>query len=462
MRPRAIALRLACAVQALALLTPVAAQGLRPGGSLLPQRPATAPAPASSASQQPADFIVAVVNNDPITNGDVRQGMRRFAQQLQEQGQALPPQDQFARQVLERLISERAQLQVARDSGVKVEDALVNQAEQQIARNNQISVAELRRRLEADGMSPRQFREDLREQLMLQRLRERDFESKSRVSDVEVDRYIAEQRATAADPNNVELNLGHLLIAVPEGASVSQVAQLQSRAQRALERARAGEDFGKLGQEYADGRDLGATGAPVGPRPLERLPTLFVQAVQGVPEGGVTNVVRSAAGFHIVKVYERKQAGMPGAAVTQSRARHILLRPGPQLTEAQAVQRLADFKRRIQAGQADFAQLAREHSQDGSAREGGDLGWVNPGTFVPEFEDTLNGLQPGQIADPVISRFGVHLVQLMERRQSKLSDQELRELARNQLREKKIEEAYLAWAEEVRGRAFVQYREPPR
>lgn len=439
MRQHAIALWLACAVQAIALVPPAAAQ---------------------QASPQPADYIVAVVNSEPITNNEVRQRASRFAQQMQEQGQTVPPKAEFMRQVLERLISEKAQLQVARENGVKIDEALVDQAEQHIARANQIPVTELRRRLQADGMSPRQFREDLREQLMLQRLREREVESRGRVTELEIDRFLAEQEAASKDPNSAELNLGHILIAVPENASVGDTAQLQAKAQRVLDRARAGEDFAKLGQEFSDGRDFGATGAPVGPRPLDRLPPLFIQAVQNVPEGGVSALVRSAAGFHIVKVYERRRGGL-GTTVVQSHARHILLRPAPNLTETQAVQRLADFKRRVLAGQADFAQLARQFSQDASAANGGDLGWANPGLFVPEFEEAMNALQPGQIADPVISRFGVHLIQLIERRQAKLTDKEMRELARNALREKKMDEAYATWAQEVRGRAFVDYRDPP-
>jgi peptidyl-prolyl cis-trans isomerase SurA len=440
-RQSAAAVALACAAQALVLAAPAYAQG--------------------RSTPQPADHIVAVVNSEPITNSEVRMRMTRFAQQLQEEGQPLPPRDAFARQVLERLISEKAQLQMARDNGVKIEDAQVDQAEQHIARTNQITVAEMRRRVEADGMSVKQFRENLREQLMLQRLREREFASKGRVTELEIDQFLAQQEAAAKDPNNVELNLGHILIGVPENASEAQVAQLQARAQRALERARAGEDFSKLGQEYRDGRDVGATGTPVGARPLDRLPPLFVQAVQNVPEGGVSGIVRSAAGFHIIKVYERRKGGLPGATVVQSHARHILLRPGPNLTEAQALQRLADYKRRILAGQADFAQLARDNSQDASARNGGDLGWSSAGMFVPEFEEAMDSLAPGQIADPVITRFGVHLVQLLERRQAKLTEKELREVARNMLREKKIDEAYVSWAEDVRGRAWVEYRDPP-
>jgi peptidyl-prolyl cis-trans isomerase SurA len=199
----------------------------------------------------------------------------------------------------------------------------------------------------------------------------------------------------------------------------------------------------------------------MGLRGADRYPQLFVDAVQSLPEGGVSGVVRSGAGFHVLKVVEKRQGGMPGVNVTQNHARHILLRPNAQLGEKAAIERLADFKRRVQAGQADFAQLARENSQDASASRGGDLGWANPGLFVPEFEDVINGLAPGQIADPFVSRFGVHLVQLLERRVNRLSEREQRDIARNLVREKKLDEAYAQWAQDVRNRAYVEFREPP-
>jgi len=200
----------------------------------------------------------------------------------------------------------------------------------------------------------------------------------------------------------------------------------------------------------------------VGLRTADRLPPLFVEATRNLNTGGVSDIVRSAAGLHIVKVLEKRQGSVPGVNVTQTRARHILLRPAADLTEAAAVARLADFKRRVESGQADFADLARQFSQDASARNGGDLGWANPGLFVPEFEDVLNTLAPGQIGEPVVSRFGVHLIQLMDRRQTTLSQREQREIARNVVREKKLDEAYTQWAQEVRGRAYVEFREPPR
>ena len=196
-------------------------------------------------------------------------------------------------------------------------------------------------------------------------------------------------------------------------------------------------------------------------RSADRLPPLFVEATKNVRTGGIAAIVRSGAGFHVLKVIEKRQAGLPSVQVVQTRVRHILLRPGPQLSESAAVARLADWRKRVEAKDADFAALAREFSQDGSAREGGDLGWANPGQFVPEFEEVVNGLAPGQMAPPVVSRFGVHLIQVLERREATLSEREQRDMARNLVREKKLDEAFNLWAQEVRGRAYVEIRQPP-
>jgi peptidyl-prolyl cis-trans isomerase SurA len=446
------ALGLACAALAIALALPAAAQGLRvPSAPVAPR--------AADAGPRAADFIVAVVNSEPITNNEVRYRMIRFAKQMQ-QGQPLPPVNEFARQVLERLISEKAQLQLAQENGVRVEEGTVDLAEQGVARQNQVGVPELRRRMLADGMTVAQFREDLRNQLILTRLRERELESKVKVSDLEVDQFIREQQGSSRDLSAVELNLAHILVAVPETASVAQVAALQARAQRVLERARAGEDFSTLAREYSDAPDAKASGGLVGMRTADRYPPLFVQAVEALPAGGISDLVRSGAGFHVIKVVEKKQPGLAGISVTQTHARHILLRPTPQLTESAAIAKLEDLRKRIEGG-ADFAQLAREFSQDASGPNGGDLGWSSPGMYVPEFEEALNSLAPRQVSQPVVSRFGVHLIQVLERRQAKLSEREQREVARNALREKKLDEAYLQWAQEVRGRAYVEMREPP-
>lgn len=450
---RLLALGLACAGQ-IAIALPAAAQ-LRTTPGFGTSRPLLA----VPSGPRAADFIVAVVNSEPITNNEVRTRMVRYEQQLAQQGSPMPPRSQLAREVLERLITERAQLQLARSTGVRVDEPVVDQAEQTVARQNSISVEELRRRLTAEGMNVAQFREDLRNQILLQRLRDRELEQRARVSELDIDAFLRDQAQN--DPALTQLNMAHILVGVPENATEAQVAQLQAKAQGLFDRARAGEDFSKLARENSDAGGAAQNGGVVGLRTADRLPPLFVEAVRNVPEGGITGPIRSAAGFHIVKVLEKRQTAAGGMAVTQNHARHILLRPEPQLSEAQALQRLAEFKRRVQAGQADFAALAREHSQDASARNGGDLGWASPGMFVPEFEEVLNSLAPGQIADPIVSRFGVHLIQLLERRQSTMSAREQREVVRNLLRERKMDEAYVQWAQEVRGRAYVELREPP-
>ena len=456
MNSRFLALALACAVLP-AAFAPASAQGLRVSPLIAPR----APAPARDTGPRAADFIVAVVNSEPITNYEVRARMVRFEQQLAQQGAPMPPREQLAREVLDRLITEKAQLQVARESGIHVDDQVVDQAEQSVARQNGFDVAELRRRLAASGMDVAKFREDLRNQVTLQRLRDREVERRVKVSELDIDQYLKEQQLNGSDPAMMELNLAHILVAVPENATEAQVAAAQAKAQGLLARARAGEDFAKLARENSDGAGAAQNGGVIGLRSGDRLPPLFLQAAKDLKEGGVSDIVRSSAGFHIVKVLERKDLGSAGMTVTQTHARHILLRPGPQLTEQQARQRLADYKRRIEAGQADFGQLAKEVSQDASARNGGDLGWASPGMFVPEFEEVLNGLAPGQVSDPIVSRFGVHLIQLLERRQAKMSEREQREVVRNLVREKKLDEAYVQWAEEVRGRAYVELREPP-
>jgi peptidyl-prolyl cis-trans isomerase SurA len=457
MNQRLYALWVICAAQALAFALPAGAQGLR----VSPQLGAARSTPRiADNTPRPADFIVAVVNSEPITNNEVRTQVFRAEQQLTQQGQAVPPRAELARQVLERLISDRAQLQLARENGIKVDDSLVDLAEQNVARQNQIDVAELRRRLSAEGIALAQYRENLRDQLLLTRLRERELESRGKVTDLEVDQYIRAQLGST-ELSALELNLAHILVAVPENANEAQIAGLRARAQRAVDRARAGEDFIKLAREFSDAPGVSTNGGVIGVRTADRYPPLFVESIKELPEGAVSDIVRSGAGFHIIKILERHQGGLPGARIVQSHVRHILLRPSAQLSEAAARAQLADFRKRILAKQADFAELARQFSQDASGPNGGDLGWTNPGLFVPEFEEVINSLSPGEIAEPMVSRFGLHLVQLLERRQATLTDREQRELARNLLREKKLDEAYVLWAQEVRGRAYVEMREPP-
>jgi peptidyl-prolyl cis-trans isomerase SurA len=410
---------------------------------------------------RPADYIVAVVNSEPITNSEVRARLARIEQQLARERTAAPPRAELIRQVLERLIIERAQAQAARQAGIKVDEAAIDEAERNVARQNGVEAAEFRRRLAADGISQAVFRDDLRNQILLSRMREREVEGRIRVTEAEIDQFLREFQSASA--GEAELNLAQILVAIPEAVTAPQLEALMAKARRLQAQARAGEDFTALARQASDATGMAPGGAgnggAFGLRPVDRYPSLFVEATAALPVGGVSDVVRSGAGFHVLKVLEKRQSG--GMTVVQTRARHILLRPNAQQPEATARQRLLEYRQRIQAGQADFAALAREHSQDGSAPGGGDLGWANPGMFVPEFEEVMDDLAPGQIAEPFVSRFGVHLLQVLERRRAALSPREQREVARNQLRRKKGEEAYVQWAQDVRGRAFVDLREPP-
>lgn len=441
---------------ALALL---AAQAANAQGLRTPVAPSSLTASASASPATAADFIVAVVNSEPITNHEVRRQLERVVQQLAVQRRPAPDLATLAPQVLDDLINQKAQLQLARDTGLRVEASALDEAEQSIAVQNQIDVAELHRRLQRDGQSVAQFRAQLHDQILLQRLIERDVQPRVRVADTEVEQYLRDQQTTPPS-GDIELNLSQILVAVSETATPAQVEALRARAQRALERARKGDDFAALVREFSDATDL-TVGGQLGLRTASRYPELFVAATQALAVGDVADLVRSPAGFHVLKVIEKINPNLPTMAVTQSHARHILLLPGANLSEATARAQLGDFKKRVVNGLADFAALAREHSQDGSAASGGDLGWSSPGMFVPEFEAVLNRLAPGEVSDPLLSRFGLHLIQLLARRQASLSPQEQREAVRAMLRDKKSQQVYRTWAQDVRARAYVELREPP-
>jgi peptidyl-prolyl cis-trans isomerase SurA len=328
----------------LAVMT-LAAQTLQAQGLRVPAATPSAPAASPASVTTQADHIVAVVNSDPITRGDVREEMSRIAMQLQQQGRPVPSGAGFASEVLESLINRKAQLQHAQETGVRIEESAINQAELNIALQNQFDVAELHRRVVRDGVSVKQFRATLADQITLQRLREREVDSRVRVSDQEVEQYQNEQR-TVVDLSTLQLNLAHILVSVPENASAIQIEALRVRAQRALDRAKAGEDFAALVREFSEASEV-KNGGQLGLRPASRYPELFVQATQLLAVGDLAELVRSAAGFHVLKVIEKVVPGAPTAAVTQSRARHILLVPGASLSEAQARAQLADFKKRV-------------------------------------------------------------------------------------------------------------------
>jgi peptidyl-prolyl cis-trans isomerase SurA len=428
----------------------VEAQGLQ----LQSSQSLSLPAPVGT---RQVDFVVALVNSEPITNSELQGELQRVQQQFALQRRPLPDKNELARQVLERLIGDQIQLQLARQSGIRIDEAAVDLAEQNVARQNQLSVADMRRQLVAEGVSMPQFRTQLRNQLTLTRLRERELAPRGRVTELEIDQYLREAQSNSG-PTTQQINLAQILVAVPDDASDAQVATLRARAEALLARIRAGEDFNNLARTASDAPDR-SNGGQLGMRTSDRYPSLFVDATQALALGEVSALVRSGAGFHLLKVMERQDANLPPATVMQTRSRHILLRPGPQLSEAAARDRLLGYRGQIQAGQADFAALARQHSEDSSAAQGGDLGWANPGMFVPEFEQIMNRLAPGQVGEPLVSRFGVHLIEVLERRRVETSQREQREAVRGLLRDKKLEEAYLLWAQDQRSRAYVELRE---
>ena len=402
------------------------------------------------------DYIVSIVDSVPITNHDVALRAPQLRDQLKQQGRPVPEGDALLRAALERLIVEKALLQHAKETGITIEDEAVTQAEQRLAAQNQLSVEALHKKIKSEGSSVEGLRQTLRDQLTLQRLTERNVPNRIKVSDIEIDEAVRE-RQNATMGTNPDIELGHVLIAVPEKASETEIAELQTKAQTVLANLKRGDDLARVAKEFSDGTERDKGGL-MGLRAANRYPTLFVDATKNLNVGDVT-LVRSGAGFHILKLVTKRASSV--LTITQTHPRHILLRPGGQLSQTTARAQLAEYKRQIEAGHADFAKLAREHSQDASGPEGGDLGWVSPGMFVPEFEEVMNKLQPGQIADPAISRFGVHLIQVLERREAPISEREVREMVRNSLREKKFDETYQLWAQEVRGRAYVEYRDAP-
>lgn len=430
-------------------------QSLRlPGGAS-----AVAPGVAGTSAgvQRASDYIVAVVNSEPITNLQVRQEMQRLAQFLAQQQQQMPPTDVLAEQALSRLINDRTQIQYAREIGVKVEDFSIDEAELSIARQNQVDMAEMYRRLSAEGISRSQFRNNLRDQMLLSRVREREVTQRIRVSELDIDQYLLEQKASSSQ-TLTEVNIAHILLALPESPTAAQQAAAEAKAQQIVARARAGEDFSKLAREISQAPDA-EVGGIFGLRPADRYPPLFVEAVRKLDVGGLTTV-RSGAGVHILRLLDKRAAGGPATSVVQARVSHILLRPTASMNEAAAAARLSDLRKRILSGQTSFEAAAKEFSQDGSAAQGGDLGWTVPGQFVPEFEAAVEKLQPGEISEPLISRFGAHLILLRERKSTALSEREQREAVRALLREKKYDEAFLAWSREIRARAYIDLREP--
>jgi len=402
------------------------------------------------------DRIVAVVNSEVITRSDLRLRVGQVTRQLSRQGTPLPPADVLERQVLERQIMERLQIQLANETSLRVDDVTLERALGRIADNNKLSMTDFRKALERDGITWDRFREEVRNEILLTRVREREVEGRIVISDAEVNNFLA-------NPENVvgqeEYNLAHILFRAPEGASPEQLARLRAKAEDVAARVARGEAFDKLAASYSDAPDA-LSGGNLGWRSAERLPGVFAEAVTSLKPGETTPILRSAAGFHIVKVMDRKGGSQSAAAtqVQQTRARHILIKTSEVVSDADARRRLTELRERLVQGGANFAELAKQHSADISAAKGGDLGWVYPADTVPEFEQAMDALKPGEVSQPIQSPFGWHLVLVEERRVQDISDDRKRAAARNALRERKSDEAYQDWLRQLRDRAYVEYR----
>lgn len=456
------------------LFQPVAAAALllsaALAGSASWAQPARPAAPAASAASAPAapvrppleprtlkpgDYIAAVVNSDVVAASEVIQRTARLREEARQRGGGVT-NEQLHKQALDSLIDERVLVTYARENGPRVDEPELDRVVANVATQNKLTQEELRRRLAQEGIDYKRFRENLRDQMLSERVREREVQGRIRITDGDIDKYLDERQA--ALQQRAELNLAQILVPVPENSPASVVAERQARAESALARVRGGEDFAKVAREISEDANKDR-GGEIGLRAADKLPDVFVEAVREVKEGEVRpQLLRSGAGFHVLKVLERKNSKSINTVV-QTRARHILLRPSEQLSPEQAARRLVEFKRAIESGRASFEQLARANSEDGSAQDGGDLGWVAPGGFVPEFEQAMDDLPLRGISNPVPSRFGIHLIQVLERRDVVLDTKQLRDQARMALRERKYEEAYDDWMRELRARAFIETRE---
>jgi peptidyl-prolyl cis-trans isomerase SurA len=427
-----------------------------PSTTLAPSRadPRLAPAASIAAPRvQPVDRIVAVVNDEVITANDLSERVNMITKQLQRQGGQMPATDVLSRQILERMINDLLQVQLAKETGVKVDDATLDRTIERIAQENQMSMTDFRSALERDGVRYTKFREDIRNEILLARLREREVEKDIVVTDAEVETEMARQAKEASSDS--EFNISHVLVLVPPQATPDQIEQRRRKALLALSELRRGTNFAQVAATYSDAPDA-TQGGTLGWRPSARLPALFLETLEKLNPGEVSDILRSPNGFHIVKLIEKRGKAAAGG-VQQTHVRHILLRQREGLSSQEARNRLTQLRERIVAG-ADFGDLAKQQSEDSSAAKGGDLGWVAPGDTVPEFEKVMNALRDKEVSQPIQTPFGWHLVQVLERRSDELSDDRKKQAARNAIRSRKADEAFQDWLRQSRDRAFVENR----
>lgn len=400
------------------------------------------------------DRIVAVVNNGVITEHELRNRVDQIMRQLAVQNPQLPPRRLIEKQILERMVTEKALLQIAEDTNVRVEGAQLDRAIANIARRNNLEPEAFRRALESEGTNFDAFREQIRTEMLIARLREREVESRVTVTEAEIENYLA---ASARDANQQEeeYNLGHLLFLAPEGASPEQLQELRAKAEKALAELQKGVDFAQVSATYSDAQNA-LQGGGLGWRSQAQLPSLFIDAVKPLKIGEVSGILRSPNGFHILKLLDKRGKDVQ-LIVRQTHAHHILIKTNEVVSDADARTRLVQLKERIENG-IPFEELAKLHSDDLSASKGGDLGWLNPGDTVPDFERAMDALEPGQVSDPVRSPFGWHLIQVLERRDQDVSEERKRLEARRSIRARKTEEAFEDWVRQARDRTYVEYR----
>lgn len=399
------------------------------------------------------DRIVAVVNSSVITEQELRARLNNTLQQLALQKTPAPPRHLLERQVLERMITERILLQMAEQTNIRIDGPQLDRALARIARQNNMELDQFRRALEQDGVDFNAFREQVRTEMTIARLREREIDNRISVSEAEIDNYLANPALDSE--RKTEYLLAHILIMTPEGATPEQLEALRQKAETALAQLRAGADFGQVAAAYSDAHNA-LQGGVLGWRSEAQLPTLFVTAIRDLPPGGLTSVLKSSNGYHILKVIDKRGKDL-AMVVRQTRARHILVKTNEVLGDHEARHRLKQLKERIENG-ADFAELAKLHSDDLTARKGGDLGWLSPGDTVPEFERAMDGLRPGEVSEPIQTPFGWHLIQVLERRDQDVTEERRRFEARQALRARKAEEAFDDWVRQMRDRAYVEYR----
>jgi peptidyl-prolyl cis-trans isomerase SurA len=421
---------------------------------------ALAQAPRSASRVVLVDRIVAVVNTEVITQHELQSRLRQIQAQLKQQGTPLPPAGVLDKQVLERLIVDRVQLQLARETALRVDDQQLDRAIERIAQENKMSLPQFRQALEKDGISYASFREDIRTEIVLTRLREREVESKIVVSDGEVDLFLEEQGRGGQTDAGSEYNLAHILVRLPEQASPEQIQRQRARIESVLQQLKSGGDFAQLAATFSDAPDA-LQGGQMGWRAQDRLPELFAEPLAKMRPGEISGILRSPAGFHLLRLID-KRGGGGGAGTTvvivdQTRARHILIKTNEAIAEDEAKRKIVNIRERIVLG-GDFAELARLNSEDGSGSKGGELGWLYPGDTVPEFERAMNELPVNKVSEPVRSPFGWHLIEVMERRKADMSDDRKRAEVRRVLRERKSDEAFNEWVRQLRDRAYVEIR----